>query len=145
MGPFHYRERMSSSHRRGAMAVITNSQGQYLLHLRDDIPGIAWPGHWSVLGGACDPGEAPRQAIIRELREEAGLLVTELTELCETPDLHGSGRLLTFFTARWDGDAGSLDLSEGQKLDWVFPEQLDTLLVPAFVRHVLDRHAGTKE
>ncbi|KJY15864.1 NUDIX domain-containing protein, partial [Streptomyces katrae] len=44
---------------RGAVAIITNRRGELLLHLRDDIPAIAWPGHWSLLGGGCDPGEAP--------------------------------------------------------------------------------------
>lgn len=56
---------------RGAIAIITDSQGRLLLHLRDDIDGIAWPGYWSVLGGGCDPGEHPDQTIVRELDEEA--------------------------------------------------------------------------
>ena len=145
MGSFRYRERMSSTPPRGAMAIITNSHGKYLLHLRDDIPGIVWPGHWSVLGGGCDPGETPRQTIVRELREEAGLFLPDLDELCHTLDLYGSGQLLTFFAAHWDGDAGSLELNEGQELGWFSPEQLDDLTIPAFVRRILHHHAATKE
>lgn len=145
MGSFRYRDRMPSIRPRGAMAIITNSHGKYLLHLRDDIPGIVWPGHWSVLGGGCDPGETPRQTIVRELREEAGLFLTDLDELYRAPDLHGSGQLLTFFAARWDGDAGSLELNEGQGLGWFSPEQLDGLTIPAFVRRILHHHATTKE
>lgn len=33
---------------RDAVAIITNDHGEILLHLRDDIGGIARPGHWSV-------------------------------------------------------------------------------------------------
>lgn len=124
----------------GSMAAITNPRGDLLLHLRDDIPGIAWPGHWSLLGGGCDPGETPRETIVRELQEEAGLTVEGLAELCEAPDTHGSGQLITFFTATWDGDARALPLTEGQELDWVAPEGLDALAIPPFVRQVLDLH-----
>ncbi|MER5259822.1 NUDIX domain-containing protein [Streptomyces sp. NPDC002855] len=47
--------------------------------MRDDLPHIAWPDHWSVPGGGCDPGEDPGTAIVRELEEEAyaGLLHKE--------------------------------------------------------------------
>lgn len=138
-----YGDAMPTDQPRGAAAVITNSRGEYLLHLRDDIPGIAWPGHWGVLAGGCEEGETPRETIVRELQEEAGLVVDGLTELCEALDSRGSGQLLTFFTATWDGDARALHLTEGQKLDWVAPEQLGTLLMPDLLREVLEYH-GTK-
>ncbi|MET7370879.1 NUDIX hydrolase [Streptomyces sp. NPDC005566] len=38
---------------------------------------MAWPAHWAVLGGGCDPGESPADTIIRELDEEAGLIPRE--------------------------------------------------------------------
>ncbi|MBB6171006.1 8-oxo-dGTP diphosphatase [Nocardiopsis mwathae] len=129
---------------RGAVAIITNSKGELLLHLRDDIPSIAWPGHWSVLGGGCDPGEHPRRAIVRELREEAGLTITRLEELCEVFDEHGSGQLITVYAANWDGDAALLPLSEGAKLSWVAPGQLDTLTIPPFIRTAIDRYLAAR-
>ncbi|MEC3892654.1 MULTISPECIES: NUDIX domain-containing protein [Nocardiopsis] len=125
---------------RGAVAIIANARGDLLLHLRDDLPQIAWPGHWSVLGGGCDPGESPRQTIVRELDEEAGLVVEDLVELFEVPDVHGSGRLLTFYAGVWDGDAEALPLTEGVKLAWVAPDLLDTLLMPPFIRTALYRY-----
>lgn len=127
---------------RGAVALIENSRGELLLHLRDDIPGIAWPGHWSVLGGGCDPGESPRETIVRELDEEAGLAVDDLVELFEVPDPGGSGQLVTVFAATWNGDARELPLSEGVKLDWVHPAHLGSLNLPPFLREALRRHLG---
>ncbi|WP_306368061.1 NUDIX domain-containing protein [Nocardiopsis sp. CC223A] len=94
---------MTDPRPRGAVAVITNGRGEYLMHLRDDIPGIFWPGHWSLLGGGCEPGEAPAEAIVRELMEEVGLTLPGLTELCEVPDSLGSGQLVTAFAAVWTG------------------------------------------
>ena len=43
---------------RGAVAIITNSRGQVLLHLRDDLAHIAWPAYWSLLGGGADGDES---------------------------------------------------------------------------------------
>lgn len=129
----------------GAVAIITNRQGDLLLHLRDDLPGvIAWPNHWSVLGGGCDPGEAPREAIIRELDEEAGLAVTGLTELFEIRDDHGSGQLITFFSGTWDGDETALPLAEGVKLQFFAPEHLDILTIPPFIRDGIHRHLAAR-
>ncbi|WP_405842563.1 NUDIX domain-containing protein [Streptomyces sp. NBC_01518] len=124
----------------GAVAIIANRRGELLLHLRDNLPHIAWPDHWSVLGGGCDPGEAPRTTIVRELDEEAGLAVDDLTELFEIRDDHGSGQLITFFAALWDGDETVLPLAEGVKLQFFDPEHLGILTIPAFIRDGIHRY-----
>jgi len=51
-------------------AIITDENGRYLLQLRDDIPGIFYPGHWGCFGGAVGLGEEPAKALMRELNEE---------------------------------------------------------------------------
>jgi 8-oxo-dGTP diphosphatase len=129
---------------RGAVAIITNRRGELLLHLRDDLPTIAWPAHWSLLGGGCDPGEAPATAIVRELDEEAGLTTDSLTELFETRDEHGSGQIITFFAAGWDGDETRLPLSEGVKLQFFAPEHLDILTIPPFIRDGIHRYLAAR-
>ncbi|WP_055533875.1 NUDIX domain-containing protein [Streptomyces graminilatus] len=125
---------------RGAVAIITNHHGDILLHLRDDLPHIVWPDHWSVPGGGCDPGENPRDAIVRELDEEAGLTAADLTELFEIRDEYGSGQLITFFAAFWDGDETTLPLTEGVKLQFFAPADLDALRVPPFIRAGIKRY-----
>jgi 8-oxo-dGTP diphosphatase len=129
---------------RGAVALIVNRRGELLLHLRDDLPYIAWPDHWSVLGGGCDPGEDPAAAIVRELDEEAGLAVDGLTELFEIRDEHGSGQLITFFAASWDGDETSLSLAEGVKLQFLAPEDLPFRTIPPFIRDGINRYLATR-
>jgi 8-oxo-dGTP diphosphatase len=129
---------------RGAVAIIANRRGELLLHLRDDLPGIAWPDHWSVLGGGCDPGENPRTAIVRELDEEAGLTVDNLTELFEIHDQHGSGQLITFFAAFWDGDESALPLAEGVKLQFLALEDLGFRTIPPFIRTGIHRYLATR-
>lgn len=124
---------------RAALAVILNEAGQVLMHLRDDIPQIAWPGYWSLPGGSCNPGETPAQAIVRELREEAGLEVGELTECFSILDTEGSGQWDSFFLGCWDGDEGTLDLTEGVELRFFAPEEVSVLMIPPYIRDGIRR------
>ncbi|MBD2461571.1 NUDIX hydrolase [Oscillatoria sp. FACHB-1407] len=50
--------------------AILHQDNQFLMQLRDNIPGIIYPGHWGFFGGHLDPGETPDTAIWRELAEE---------------------------------------------------------------------------
>ncbi|MFF8658168.1 NUDIX domain-containing protein [Streptomyces huasconensis] len=129
---------------RGAVAILTNRRGELLLHLRDDLPDIAWPAHWSLLGGGCDPGEDPAAAIVRELDEEAGLTAVPLTELFDITDHRGSGQIITFFSGTWDGDETGLPLSEGVKLQFFAPKHLDILTIPPFIRDGINRHLAAR-
>ena len=50
-------------------AIIRNEAEKILFLVRADN------GLWDLPGGAVDPGETPTQAIVREVREETGLVV----------------------------------------------------------------------
>jgi 8-oxo-dGTP pyrophosphatase MutT (NUDIX family) len=58
------------SFRDAAAAIIVLDDGRYLMQLRDDKPGIFYPDHWGLFGGAIDDGEDGEEALRRELREE---------------------------------------------------------------------------
>lgn len=60
--------------------AILYQQGQFLMQLRDDIPGIVYPGHWGLFGGHIEPGETPAVAVERELLEEIGYTPPALSE-----------------------------------------------------------------
>lgn len=71
MLPVHFltdTHRLNGDH--AAAAIIVTEDRRYLLQLRDDIPGIFYPGHWGCFGGAIAVGETPLQALRRELAEE---------------------------------------------------------------------------
>jgi len=59
---------------RVAAAVILRGNGDVLLAQRPT--GKAYAGYWEFPGGKLEPGETPRHALDRELREELGLEVT---------------------------------------------------------------------
>jgi 8-oxo-dGTP pyrophosphatase MutT (NUDIX family) len=51
-------------------AVMVTGDGRYLLQQRDDVPWLRVPGHWCLFGGSMESGEAPEEAMLRELLEE---------------------------------------------------------------------------
>ncbi|MFI2242497.1 NUDIX domain-containing protein [Streptomyces chrestomyceticus] len=123
----------------GVAAAIRNSDGAFLLHLRDNIDGICWPGHWSFLGGQLEDGETPSEAITRELREEAGLVLPDLRPLATVHQ--GNGRAdIEVFAASWDGDAARIQVTEGIMLAWFHPRLLPRLRVPPWCVEAISLH-----
>jgi len=53
-------------------AVIKDARGRLLLIKRGHEPGA---GLWSLPGGRVEPGETDAEALVREMREETGLVV----------------------------------------------------------------------
>jgi 8-oxo-dGTP diphosphatase len=53
-------------------AVIIDERGRLLLIKRGHEPGA---GLWSLPGGRVEPGETDAAALVREMREETGLVV----------------------------------------------------------------------
>lgn len=62
--------------------AILERQGRFLMQLRDDVPGILYPGHWGLFGGHIEPGEDPDTAVRRELLEEICYAPPILTQFC---------------------------------------------------------------
>ncbi|MBD6614365.1 NUDIX domain-containing protein [Komarekiella sp. 'clone 1'] len=52
--------------------AILYQENKFLMQLRDNIPGILYPGYWGLFGGHIEPGETPDVAVKREILEEIG-------------------------------------------------------------------------
>ncbi len=99
-----------------AAALILMGSDRYLMQLRDQKPGIFYPGHWGLFGGAIEPGESPEAAVRRELREELGLTASDIRYATEFTFTFGRFGPVTrhFFSITVDADAQqSLQLREG--------------------------------
>jgi len=59
------------------VGLILIDDQQYLMQLRSQKAGIFYPGHWGLFGGAVDNGENAEGALLRELREELGVEVSD--------------------------------------------------------------------
>jgi 8-oxo-dGTP diphosphatase len=99
-----------------AGAVVINSHGELLCQLRDDKPGIRFPGFWTCSpGGHVEESEAPNNAIIRELQEEFEITVKELRVLGVLVE-NGAETSGTYhaFSARLASPEENLKCNEGQ-------------------------------
>jgi 8-oxo-dGTP diphosphatase len=102
-------------------AVIIDSAGRYLMQLRDDIPRIAYPGHWCLFGGAIEAGEDDLTGMRRELLEELAFepsLLTPTMRFEYSIPQHGVRirRVAVFETKIDDSEIKDLVLSEGAEM-----------------------------
>src|ERR1700682_2665749 len=56
-----------------AGVILVNREGRVLMQLRDNTPGIMFPDHWGLTGGAGQAGETPEETARREVLEETGI------------------------------------------------------------------------
>jgi 8-oxo-dGTP diphosphatase len=112
-----------------AAVALVDEDGRVLLQRRP--PGKAMAGLWEFPGGKVEPGETPEQALIREMREE---LAIDITEACLAPLTFASHAyeefhllMPLFVCRRWDGRPTA---REGQLLEWVRPVRMGSYEMP---------------
>ena len=110
-------------------AALIDGDGRVLVSRRPEGKSLA--GLWEFPGGKLEPGERPEAALIRELAEEVGIVVTEpclapLTFASHAyPDMH---LLMPLYVCRrWTGFAQA---NEGQALRWIAPAALRDIAMP---------------
>ena len=103
-------------------AVITDARGRILLARRTEGRDLA--GRWEFPGGKLHDDEAPREALVRELREELGVEVLAAVRLMRYPHEYPDRVvwLDMWIVGEWRGEPQGLD---GQALKWVEPARLD--------------------
>ena len=110
----------------GCQIILVNPAGSILLQLRDDIPSIPFPGMWALPGGVLEPGELPLDCILREVDEELGARLDPSTVTHVVSKTRSYGLEHTF-TAPFDATIDEIDLTEGQRVEWFTPEQIESL------------------
>jgi len=112
-----------------AACALIDADGRVLIAERP--PGKSMAGLWEFPGGKVDPGERPEDALIRELKEELGIVVNEacLAPLTFASHSYEDFHLLMplYVCRRWEG---MVTAREGQKLAWVRPNRLRDYPMP---------------
>ena len=117
---------------RVAAAVLLRADGAVLLAQRP--AGKAYAGYWEFPGGKLEPGEMPREALDRELREELGIVVQHASPwfVQEFVYPHAHVELHFFRVFGWDGELVGHD---GQAFAWQAPGRYTVApLLPANTR-----------
>lgn len=112
-----------------AAVAMVDVDGRVLLAQRPE--GKQMAGLWEFPGGKVHAGETPEAAVVRELREE---LAVDITESCLAPLTFASHAyddfqlLMPLYACRvWKGTPTPL---EGQALKWVRPLAMTSLPMP---------------
>jgi 8-oxo-dGTP diphosphatase len=112
-----------------AACALIDTDGRVLIAQRPQ--GKSMAGLWEFPGGKVEPGERPEQCLIRELREELGIIVKEecLAPLTFASHLYPDFYLLMplYVCRRWEG---IVEGREQQALKWVRPNALRDYPMP---------------
>ena len=124
-----------------AACALVDDDGRVLISRRPEGKPLA--GLWEFPGGKVEPDERPEIALIRELKEELSI---DVSEACLAPLTFASHAYETFHLLmplyvcrRWEGIVAAL---EKQELKWVRPNRLrDYPMPPAdlpLISHLID-------
>jgi 8-oxo-dGTP diphosphatase len=112
-----------------AACALIDVDGRVLLAERPT--GKPMAGLWEFPGGKVETGERPEETLIRELKEELGITVSEpcLAPLTFASHVYPDFHLLMplYVCRRWEGVVTPL---EGQRVVWVKPNRLRDYKMP---------------
>jgi 8-oxo-dGTP pyrophosphatase MutT (NUDIX family)/2'-5' RNA ligase len=118
-------------------AVFLFDGARVLMGRRTLRPRHRYPGTWDAPGGKPEPGEALLEALVREVREEAGI---EPLAAAPLGCFHDGSRADAFFLAvDWHGEPRNQDPHEHSRMEWMTLESMAGLPLAPTTRRALSR------
>lgn len=105
-------------------AIVRAPDGRVLCQLRDNFPWIICPGMWCCCpGGHLELGERPDAAVLRELREEFEIEVSDLKPLLKHVEESGEYQgIYHSFVANLKTPIDEVKCNEGVRAEFFHPD-----------------------
>ena len=112
-----------------ALLALINAKNEVLISLRKNKK--EYNGYWEYPGGKIEIGETLEQGLVREIREELNIAITNsciapLTFAVDEEEMNET-ILFLYVCRKWDGSITSL---LNQKVEWVKPIDLFQYQMP---------------
>ena len=106
---------------RNYVVALPLDHGDNLLLQRKDNAYRFWPNYWCTFGGGIKEGENLTDTLLREMREENGLILTDInlftshdfSDFTKVGDPINRRGTVHYFGAKFDGDLTKVRLKEG--------------------------------
>jgi 8-oxo-dGTP diphosphatase len=129
-----------------AAIILENDKGEFLLALRDNKAWIPFPNHWDLIGGHVEEGETPEEALIREVKEELDIELTNYTFYKEFLCLEGDAfeNIKYIYTGKINIPIEEITLYEGQRVQYFKKEQIPDVKFANIIKSVVLDYINNK-
>ena len=129
-----------------AAIILENDKGEFLLALRDNKSWIPFPNHWDLIGGHVEEGETPEEALIREVKEELDIELTDYSFYKEFLCLEGDAfeNIKYIYTGKINIPIEEITLYEGQKAQYFTKEEIPDVKFANIIKSVVMDYINNK-
>lgn len=112
-----------------ATLCYLRDKGKTLLIHRNKREGDLFKDYWNGLGGKVEVGESPEDCVIREMKEESGLIIENpiLKGILTFPNNRDSGETWYVFLFIAEKFSGEMIENEEGELTWVSDDEINNL------------------
>lgn len=112
--------------KKGVAWILTNKEGEVLLQ-KKTADYKRFPGMWTIMGGAMEEGETPKETVNRELKEELGIKLN--LKFCDEFILHTKINYIYLFKGKLN-DLKKISIGEGNGIAFFSKEELKDIKCP---------------
>ena len=129
-----------------AAIILENDEGEILLYLRDNKPGIPFPIHWDLIGGHVEDCESPEEALIREVKEELDYDLKDYKFFKEYHCLEGDAYPNTkyIYSGRFNIPVEEITLLEGEKAMYFKKEEIQDVRFANIIQDIVMEYINRK-